>query len=772
MDPLPPYYAQQLQGLGSQDQNYRGPPMQNYGRPPFPYGNQNPGPGPMQQNMQGGGRPMPGNFRPPPGNFNGGNMGPPGPNFRPMGNQFPGPNNMGRPDMRYSPTRPMVDQQFRPDRFGGRNQPSNRGGANGGGPPPKGPRFGGGGGPFRPHPGNQMNGPQGGGREGFQHHNGPPQQHQQPSIPTPPPSNIPPPPGATFEYHPTHWVHLSGPLPLIASMPPNSRLFMGNLASERTDRTELARIFAPYGNIAEISLKGSFGFVQFDNPESCQNAMVNETGRRVAGMSMDLKISRDKRRDGERKPSTGEKGLRRGSEDHGRRDGGREGSGRRRGRSRSPPGARGGRRPSDRSPSYSSRDSDDDHRHRRDDRRRRSPRRSSSPAERNAKDSLWADNKKTNGAAAPGTNDSDNMFGNVRLPTPTMSAAPTGSGVFPLPMRFGPNVPEAQIVVLNEVDRTFVVQVESTLRNAGIKAETLHFDTNLSLRDVVHQMMVEGVRGVIFLERRHAISKTVSMQVFQANGNVAEYDKINPEFAAMIVLRDRSVRPIVQPQLNGQLPAANTNNLASMLGSLLGGSGNNQTQLQGGNTAETQALLALVANAVQQQQQQQQLSQLTQGLGVGTNALASLGLGGLAGFATNPNAFNTQQQQPQQQNLGAMLSSLMGAGQLQQPGGNMLGLAGLSGAGGVGGTNNTKTNPLLSSVQHAASPTTNGAGPVASLHQQQGAHTTQTSATQPGLSNVGVAGAGAQAQQKQESVADLLNRLKSLQQLNPAAHPQ
>lgn len=71
-------------------------------------------------------------------------------------------------------------------------------------------------------------------------------------------------------------------------MPPNSRLFMGNLASERTHAQEIAQIFTQYGNILEISLKGSYGFVQFDNADSCRNAIVGEN-RRLVG---DLKLGK------------------------------------------------------------------------------------------------------------------------------------------------------------------------------------------------------------------------------------------------------------------------------------------------------------------------------------------------------------------------------------------------------------------------------------------------------------------------------------------------
>ena len=49
--------------------------------------------------------------------------------------------------------------------------------------------------------------------------------------------------------------------------PPNCRIFLGNLASEKTSRKELQEIFSKYGEIVEeIVLRRSFGFIQYDNP--------------------------------------------------------------------------------------------------------------------------------------------------------------------------------------------------------------------------------------------------------------------------------------------------------------------------------------------------------------------------------------------------------------------------------------------------------------------------------------------------------------------------
>ncbi|KAI9095534.1 hypothetical protein DFS34DRAFT_180130 [Phlyctochytrium arcticum] len=593
-------------------------------------------------------------------------------------------NHAGPPQSRYSPNHPAPGQagysgnHIRPPPFGGRRD-MGRGGGRGGGfnvavgnpgqphgfrpsrPGTGGPR------PFMSNNPHKALGTPTGGNFG----------HAKADI-----NRVPPPPDASFDFHPDHWVVFSGPPSLISQMPPNSRLFMGNLASERTDRRELARIFAVYGNIAEIVLKGSYGFIQFDSAESCGRAMQAESGRKVAGMSIDLKISRDRRK---------EASARRGNEDRG--SGGRGGRGRGTDNRNIRDDDRRGRRDSDewrredsysrrdRSSSYSSDDSSGSY-HRRDSRDSRShdegrgsmsQRRSVSPMQRQSR---WGQER------SPARKPSEQS--NLQLPTPTMSAAPTGSGVFPLPVRFGNNVPECQIIVLKELDRAYLGTVEQTLRAAGVIAQTLHLAPKMNLRDVVHQMIAEGVRGVIFLDKSHVIARTVSMQIFQGNGVVAEYDKLSPQAAAQLFIQDRTNRPVVPSQFNASanLPLQQSNPLngalAGMLSGLLGGQSAQPAATMGGLDATT--LLTLVSALQQQQQQQQnvvtnpQLAALSQ-LGLsGANPLAALGLGGMAGLG-NMHQQPQQQQAPSpvqqagtnQPNLAAMLSSMLSQQSQQGP---------------------------------------------------------------------------------------------------------
>ncbi|KAH6582970.1 hypothetical protein BASA60_001657, partial [Batrachochytrium salamandrivorans] len=81
---------------------------------------------------------------------------------------------------------------------------------------------------------------------------------------------------------------------MMGKVRPSSRLFLGNLPSEKTSHAEIAGIFAKYGSIVEIILKSSFGFVQFDNPVSCQMAIQCENHRTLGDLKLDLKTSKDK----------------------------------------------------------------------------------------------------------------------------------------------------------------------------------------------------------------------------------------------------------------------------------------------------------------------------------------------------------------------------------------------------------------------------------------------------------------------------------------------
>jgi hypothetical protein len=65
--------------------------------------------------------------------------------------------------------------------------------------------------------------------------------------------------------------------------PYGSRLFVGNLSSERVTKRDIFHAFHRYGDLAQISIKQAYGFVQFLRPQDCSVALAREEGRQIRG---------------------------------------------------------------------------------------------------------------------------------------------------------------------------------------------------------------------------------------------------------------------------------------------------------------------------------------------------------------------------------------------------------------------------------------------------------------------------------------------------------
>ncbi|THC96786.1 hypothetical protein EYZ11_003751 [Aspergillus tanneri] len=65
--------------------------------------------------------------------------------------------------------------------------------------------------------------------------------------------------------------------------PPGSRLFVGNLPTERVTKRDLFHIFHKYGKLAQISIKQAYGFIQFLDSSSCKQALDAEQGAVIRG---------------------------------------------------------------------------------------------------------------------------------------------------------------------------------------------------------------------------------------------------------------------------------------------------------------------------------------------------------------------------------------------------------------------------------------------------------------------------------------------------------
>jgi nuclear polyadenylated RNA-binding protein 3 len=72
--------------------------------------------------------------------------------------------------------------------------------------------------------------------------------------------------------------------------PNGTRMFIGNLPSDRIGKKDIFRLFYPYGRLAQISIKQAYGFVQFYEKADCDDAIRSQQGMIITGrkVRMDL----------------------------------------------------------------------------------------------------------------------------------------------------------------------------------------------------------------------------------------------------------------------------------------------------------------------------------------------------------------------------------------------------------------------------------------------------------------------------------------------------
>ncbi|KAJ4291162.1 nuclear polyadenylated RNA-binding protein 3 [Kalmusia sp. IMI 367209] len=68
--------------------------------------------------------------------------------------------------------------------------------------------------------------------------------------------------------------------------PMGSRLFIGNLPTEKVTKRDIFHRFFRHGQLAQISIKQAYGFVQFMDAGSCAKALQAEQGQQVRGRKM------------------------------------------------------------------------------------------------------------------------------------------------------------------------------------------------------------------------------------------------------------------------------------------------------------------------------------------------------------------------------------------------------------------------------------------------------------------------------------------------------
>ncbi|OAL46241.1 hypothetical protein IQ07DRAFT_518362 [Pyrenochaeta sp. DS3sAY3a] len=297
--------------------------------------------------------------------------------------------------------------------------------------------------------------------------------------------------------------------------PLGSRLFIGNLPTEKVTKRDIFHRFYRHGKLAQISIKQAYGFVQFLDSDSCRRALDAEQGQAVRGRKMHLEISKPQRNT-KNKNEPQNNGARR--------------------RSRSPDYTRGGTGPAPRENRFagsplSPRDRDRRFRDRDDYRPMRSP----SPRgprgirsrdrSRDRFDSRYRSRSRT----PPRRH---------RSPSPRRGYTEDG---LDLPRRLPHEVPDIQILVLTEnVPRDFIRYVEDAFRSQHLRSNVLILSGRFPEPAVVRRQILEGVLAIVRLDTTGLSKGKVSVQIFDRRGganNVQfnEYADLDPATAGALV---------------------------------------------------------------------------------------------------------------------------------------------------------------------------------------------------------------------------------------------
>ncbi|KAI0123607.1 RNA recognition domain-containing protein [Xylariales sp. AK1849] len=311
--------------------------------------------------------------------------------------------------------------------------------------------------------------------------------------------------------------------------PDGSRLFIGNLSSERVSKKEVFDIFSQYGRLAQISLKQAFGFVQYHTVAEGQAAMDNLQGIEIQGRKIHLEFSRAQKKDGD-------------SDRRGNR------------------GGRGGRDQNDR-------DRDRFDNRRRDDYRPRSPP-SRGRGNHRQNNSYGSDRGHWEPSLdrSRGRSRSPPVYGNTayrrRTPSPPYRRGPPASEAdLDIPRRYANDVPDVQLLLLEEVNREFVNWIQGTFAERHMKVDVMFLNPRFPRELVIQRQVVEGVHGVSELDYRAQSLAKIPLQVFDRsagrhNARFDQYQDLDPKIAAELVARAKSQAQLQSPAGygNGQFP--------------------------------------------------------------------------------------------------------------------------------------------------------------------------------------------------------------------------
>ncbi|KAL1875950.1 hypothetical protein VTK73DRAFT_9661 [Phialemonium thermophilum] len=289
--------------------------------------------------------------------------------------------------------------------------------------------------------------------------------------------------------------------------PDGSRIFIGNLSSEMVSKREVFNLFHRFGRLAQVSLKSAYGFVQYHNVADAEAAMQHAQGAELGGRKIHLEYSRTQKRKDDRGRSPDRRAPRSGQKAD--RYDGREQA--RRGR--------------------------DDYR----------PARGASPR----RDDLYGrdrDHYSSFDRRSRGRSRSPQRYAGYdgdryrrRSPSPQRRVPPVGDEL-DIPWRYGDQVPDVQLLLLQEVRRDFVSWVQQAFSQRGLKSDVMFLNPRFPRDAVLRRQVLEGVLGVIELDMQAQNVFKIPLQVFDRSAGINnvrydQYQDLSPEVAAELVVR-------------------------------------------------------------------------------------------------------------------------------------------------------------------------------------------------------------------------------------------
>lgn len=117
----------------------------------------------------------------------------------------------------------------------------------------------------------------------------------------------------------------------------------------------------------------------------------------------------------------------------------------------------------------------------------------------------------------------------------------------PLPRRLSRDVPDVQLIALEQLDRDFMTWVEKAFAERGLRVDVLFLSPRLSEESVVRRQIVEGVLAVSKLRRHNQDMSKIGLTIFKRSRGTRdvqfeEYDNQDPSICCELVLREKSMQ--------------------------------------------------------------------------------------------------------------------------------------------------------------------------------------------------------------------------------------